>query len=217
MDVRLEEALKLLWLKEEGWNENEIKPIIKYSIKDEDFKILEEKELAKKENGKWVLTGKGRHIASEIIRRMRLAEWLFYEIIEGDESLSNEAACRLEHILTEEAVERICALMGHPRVCPHGRPIPRGKCCGKKKQDVIKPIHLPLTYVKEGEIVKVISMNINDRKILHKLASLGFVPGVKVKVLKEKPLYMIELDENVISLDREIAEKIFVKSLKKKF
>ena len=39
------------------------------------------------------------------------------------------AACAFEHLLTEDAVQRVCTFLGHPSKCPHGRPIPPGDCC----------------------------------------------------------------------------------------
>ncbi|MEO0284294.1 MAG: metal-dependent transcriptional regulator [candidate division WOR-3 bacterium] len=216
MEIRIEEALKLLWLKEESWSEEEFQPVIKYKIEEKDYEELMKLGLVRRENGKWGFTERGKHAASDIIRRLRLAEWLFHELVEVNNNYSSEAACRLEHILNEEIADRICSLFGHPRFCPHGKPIPRGKCCGEKKFNTIKPIHLPLTYVEEGEFVKVISIDTDDRRILHKLVSLGLMPGVILKVLKKRPLFMIELDESVISVDRDIAEKIFVKILKER-
>ncbi len=210
MDIRLEEAIKLLWLREEGWDERELAPINKYSINERDYRELVKKGYAEEKDGRWVLTDQGRHIGSEIIRRLRLAEWLFSEIIETDSRFSNEAACRLEHILTEEATERICILFGHPRVCPHGKPIPRGKCCGKQKTD-LKPFLLPLYHLRENESAKIISINIDDRRIKHKMASFGLIPGVCVKIKKRRPVFLIEMDGSVFSVEEKIAEKIFVK------
>ena len=42
-----------------------------------------------------------------------------------------QQACKFEHILSQEATEKICTFLGHPRTCPHGAPIPPGPCCGK--------------------------------------------------------------------------------------
>jgi len=46
-----------------------------------------------------------------------------------DEKEIAEEACKFEHILSQEATERICSFLGHPRTCPHGSPIPAGECC----------------------------------------------------------------------------------------
>ncbi|MEN3044287.1 MAG: metal-dependent transcriptional regulator [Candidatus Hydrothermales bacterium] len=215
MERKVEEALKLLWFREEGWDEEELIPVKKYEIDEKNYIELEREGFVEKKNGKWCLTSKGRHFVSEIIRRLRLAEWLFLELFEGEKFFSNEAACQLEHILNEEVSDKICILLGHPRFCPHGKPIPRGKCCVDKGIDVVKPIHVPLTYITEGEYVKIISIRSDDKRVLHKLASFGIISGVKIRVLKSRPLYLIELDETIISIDREIAENIFVKTIRK--
>jgi Mn-dependent DtxR family transcriptional regulator len=40
-----------------------------------------------------------------------------------------QQACKFEHILSPEATDKICTFLGHPKTCPHGAPIPPGKCC----------------------------------------------------------------------------------------
>ena len=77
-----------------------------------------------------IFTEKGRRRAEDIIRRHRLAERLFTQTFQvEDEKEIAEQACRFEHILSPEATDRICTFLGHPRMCPHGSPIPAGPCC----------------------------------------------------------------------------------------
>ncbi len=82
-------------------------------------------------------TERGRKQAADIIRRHRLAERLFTESL----GMMNEAeieqqACKFEHILSPEATERICSFLGHPKTCPHGAPIPPGRCCARSEQRI---------------------------------------------------------------------------------
>ena len=87
--------------------------------------------------GGWVLTGgdtltlteKGSRRASEMIRRHRLAERLFYDTFGVADELLDANACRIEHTLSPEVTEKICTFLEHPETCPHGAPIPRGACC----------------------------------------------------------------------------------------
>ena len=75
-------------------------------------------------------TERGKRMAADIIRRHRLAERLFTEALNMHNEVEIEQqACKFEHILSPEATERICSFLGHPRTCPHGSPIPEGKCC----------------------------------------------------------------------------------------
>jgi putative ABC transport system ATP-binding protein len=76
------------------------------------------------------LTAKGRQRAADIIRRHRLAERLFTDSLAMDsETEIEQQACKFEHILSPEATNKICTFLGHPKTCPHGAPIPPGRCC----------------------------------------------------------------------------------------
>jgi Mn-dependent DtxR family transcriptional regulator len=76
------------------------------------------------------LTQKGRQRAGDIIRRHRLAERLFTDSLAMDsETEIEQQACKFEHILSPEATDKICTFLGHPKTCPHGAPIPPGRCC----------------------------------------------------------------------------------------
>ncbi len=75
-------------------------------------------------------TDAGEERARSIIRRHRLAERLFMDVLSIRDDASVESnACTFEHILSPEVTDRICAFLGHPATCPHGSPIPPGECC----------------------------------------------------------------------------------------
>jgi len=81
------------------------------------------------------LTPRGRERAGSIIRRHRLAERLFTDSLAMDsETEIEQQACKLEHILSPEATDKICTFLGHPRPCPHGAPIPPGPCCASSAE-----------------------------------------------------------------------------------
>jgi putative ABC transport system ATP-binding protein len=95
------------------------------------------------------LTAKGRQRAADIIRRHRLAERLFTDSLAMDsETEIEQQACKFEHILSPEATDKICTFLGHPKTCPHGAPIPPGKCCKPEAEqetrteaDAANPVH----------------------------------------------------------------------------
>src|SRR5438093_534487 len=74
-------------------------------------------------------TPRGRSRARDLVRRRRLAEVLFSSAMHLSDPEVELAACRMEHIIDPEVTSSICAFLGHPRVCPHGKPIPAGDCC----------------------------------------------------------------------------------------
>jgi DtxR family Mn-dependent transcriptional regulator len=73
------------------------------------------------------LTDKGRKIGRRIIRAHRLIEVLMQETLKTD--IREETVCGMEHHMDEEFMDALCTLLNHPTKCPHGNPIPKGKCC----------------------------------------------------------------------------------------
>jgi putative ABC transport system ATP-binding protein len=92
----------------------------------EDLGMLEVRESA------LILTTRGESRARDIIRRRRLAERLLTDTFSIAESEADSHACKFEHIISPELDQRICTFLGHPRKCPHGKPIPAGACCPSK-------------------------------------------------------------------------------------
>jgi ABC-type multidrug transport system ATPase subunit len=75
-------------------------------------------------------TKQGHERAQRLIRRQRLAETLFTQTFQMHEAEVEAEACYFEHILSPAVTDSICAFLGHPPACPHGKAIPRGPCCG---------------------------------------------------------------------------------------
>ncbi|MGD0449692.1 MAG: metal-dependent transcriptional regulator [Candidatus Bathyarchaeia archaeon] len=73
------------------------------------------------------LAEKGRIVARRIIRAHRLTEVLMKEALKTD--IREETVCGMEHHMDEEFTNALCTLLNHPRHCPHGNTIPKGKCC----------------------------------------------------------------------------------------
>jgi putative ABC transport system ATP-binding protein len=75
------------------------------------------------------LTPRGMNRARDTVRRRRLAERLLTDTFAIADSEADSHACKFEHIISPELDQRICAFLGHPKTCPHGNPIPAGRCC----------------------------------------------------------------------------------------
>lgn len=82
------------------------------------------------EDSVYRLTDKGYTRAKDIVRRHRLAERMFRDVLymKGNEQIESNA-CAFEHVISPELEESICRMLNHPGTCPHGRPIPKGGCC----------------------------------------------------------------------------------------
>jgi putative ABC transport system ATP-binding protein len=92
--------------------------------------------LVETRGGELGFTARGEARARSVIRRHRLAERLFMDVLalRDDQSIETNA-CTFEHILSPEVTDRICTFLGHPKTCPHGSPIPPGECCVGKEAD----------------------------------------------------------------------------------
>jgi DtxR family transcriptional regulator, Mn-dependent transcriptional regulator len=73
------------------------------------------------------LTDKGRHLATTVVRRHRLAERLLTDVIGLEWEKVHREAARWEHAISADVEEKLVQLLGDPATCPHGNPIPGTK------------------------------------------------------------------------------------------
>jgi DtxR family Mn-dependent transcriptional regulator len=154
---------------------------------------------------------KGEREFLSLIRRHRLAERLMHDVLDfRDEDGSEGVVCKMEHIITEEVTDSICTLLGHPTTCPHGRPIPRGRCCELKK-DRVKPLILPLSMMEVGDKGNIAFISQQEKNLINRLAAMGLFPGVKILLQQKKPVIVIHFEETMLSMDKEYAEAVYVR------
>jgi DtxR family transcriptional regulator, Mn-dependent transcriptional regulator len=70
------------------------------------------------------LTETGRALATEVVRKHRLAECLLFSVLQLPLADVEIEACRWEHVISESVERRLVELLGHPDRCPHGNQIP---------------------------------------------------------------------------------------------
>ncbi len=156
------------------------------------------------------LTEAGEGKARAVVRRHRLTERLFKDLMAVSDSTMEAQACELEHILSPEATDSVCTLLGHPPTCPHGRPIPPGTCCGTAQQNV-RSLVTGLRHFQLGATGKIVFIAPRFHDRMDRLAALGVIPGSEIRLHQRSPSYVIEVGETTIALDGEIAGEIFVK------
>lgn len=152
------------------------------------------------------LTSTGLAHARRLIRAHRIAERLIYDVLGGE---YESGACQFEHIVAPELVDSICILLGHPRQCPHGMPIPEGECCRQSAKTYENSV-TPLRELKVGKTARIAYVHSDDHQRLHRIDSFQIRPGASVKVHQTYPSYVIECEGSQIALDESIAAAIFV-------
>jgi DtxR family transcriptional regulator, Mn-dependent transcriptional regulator len=155
------------------------------------------------------LLPKGRQMAEQIIRRHRLAERLICDVLGSGVEDSEAAACEYEHLLAEGITNSICTLLGHPRYCPHNRPIPEGDCC-RQARDELKPIVVSCDQLRVGESARIAYFSTREHSRLLKLSALGISPGISLKLIQKWPAYVVQCEETEIALEPGIAQNIYV-------
>ncbi len=162
-------------------------------------------ELAEEEN-KISLTEKGQDYARQLIRAHRLAERLLYDVLGGD---FESGACEFEHTVTPELVDGICILLGHPKACPHGMPIPEGQCCKNSSRTAQSSV-VPMVELEVGRSARVAYINCKSDQQLHRIDSLRIKPGAVVTLHQRYPTYVVECEGSNIAMDEEIVSNICV-------
>lgn len=158
------------------------------------------------------LTGDGEVEARRVVRHHRLAEVLFYQVLELPMQATEEEACRLEHVLSPQATDAVCSFLGHPPVCPHGRPIPPGECCRTLSRKV-EPLINRLLDLAPGQRGRVVLVAPQHRERLEQLTDLGVTPGAVITLRQRRPSLVVEVDRTLLALEDEIAEGIYVRPL----
>ncbi len=156
------------------------------------------------------LTDKGRPEARNVVRRHRLAERLLADVLGTGDMLLHEKACKFEHLLDRGLDENICILLGHPKVCPHGKPIPPGRCC-QEEQAQTQQVVAPLSQLARGQKGKVAYIYAPESNKLQKLMAMGILPGTPINLIQSFPSYVFQTRQTQFAVDKEIAGAIYVR------
>jgi len=160
--------------------------------------------------GEVLLKEKGKIEGERIIRRHRLAERLLVDVLDVKKGLTHEMGCKFEHLLHEGIDENVCTLLGHPKSCPHGKPIPPGRCCQKSAKEVARVV-CPLKDLDVKDRGTIAYLATNDEGRLHKLMALGALPGLRVTMIQRFPSHVFQVGQSQFAIDKEMAEGIYVR------
>jgi DtxR family Mn-dependent transcriptional regulator len=203
-----EEYLEILWYMSENENSDfgYFRDELGDNFREELVEELGTDGIVHREAGRIGLTNKGRDYTRQLIRSHRLGERLVHDVL-GVEY--EKGACEFEHIVNPDLVDSICTLLGHPRECPHGMPIPDGECCRQQAQLVESSV-IPLTQLEVGEAARVAYVYARSDQQMHKMENLLIRPGVALKLHQNRPTFVVECENSLIALDDEVAASIHV-------
>ncbi len=172
---------------------------------------LERRGLIRHEAYKGVeLTKEGRAIALQVLRRHRLSERLLSDVLRMDWDQIHEAACQLEHGITEEVARNIEKLLEQPLTCPHGNPIPTYTGV------IVEDKTLPLLDLNLNEEAIVTSLIDETSKVLEKIEKAGLKPRTVLGILHkdaQKRFLILKIGEATSKISFEQASVVRVRKL----
>jgi len=177
---------------------------------DEAIKQLTSLDYVEVKNNQVRLTNKGREEAKNCVRRHRLAERLFVDVLDIKDKLVHEASCKFEHLLHKGLDENVCILLGHPKTCPHGRPIPEGECCKDAKR-IPKKLIMRLSELEPSKKATISHLETQDKVMLQKIIAIGALPGTDIKLIQKLPSYIFQIGKSQFAIDKELASCIYVR------
>jgi DtxR family Mn-dependent transcriptional regulator len=143
---------------------------------------LEKQDMVTHEPYKGVkLTQKGRKIALKVIRKHRLSERLLVDILHMGRDKAHDAACKLEHSITDDMMKPLEEALKYPKTCPHGNPIPT------ENGEIIEEKSLPLLELVVGEHGIVAKITEERYDLLNYLDKLGIAPKAAIEILEKAP------------------------------
>ena len=158
------------------------------------------------------LTEAGEQVALKVIRKHRLWEVFLVEKLGFNWDEVHDIAEQLEHIDSEELVEKLDEFLEHPTFDPHGDPIP------DPNGRMPKLTYQNLSEVKQGERVLMMGVSEHSSAFLQYVAKLGISLGSELYILEindfDKSLSVQIAQANPQFMSHEVAKNLLVKGVK---
>ncbi|MCJ7466084.1 MAG: metal-dependent transcriptional regulator [Maribacter sp.] len=172
------------------------------------IKKLSDKDLVNYKKYQGVsLTELGRNKALSIIRKHRLWEVFLVDKLDFQWDEVHEVAEQLEHIKSEKLIDKLDTYLGHPKLDPHGDPIPTKD--GKFKETV----KLLLSETPINSIGVCIGVKDSSATFLKFLDKHKIALGDMIKVLDKEEFdgsLHIQIKQRNLLISEQIAGNIFV-------
>lgn len=156
------------------------------------------------------LTEKGTHAAKMIVRKHRLWEVFLVEKLAFTWDEVHDIAEQLEHIKSEQLINKLDDFLGNPTEDPHGDPIPDAQ--GK----ITKIEKLLLSELAESETAICVGVKDSSADFLQYLNKQKIALGAVIKVLGREnfdaSLHLI-INDTPLTVSSKIAGNLYVKRI----
>ncbi|MDY7395937.1 metal-dependent transcriptional regulator [Aureibaculum sp. 2210JD6-5] len=178
------------------------------SVTDMVKKLSDKRLVAYKKYQGVQLSDKGKNVATSIVRKHRLWECFLVDKLNFSWDEVHDIAEQLEHIQSEEMIDRLDAYLDYPSVDPHGDPIPDkdGKITKRKK--------IQLSKLKENQESVLLGVKDSSDEFLRYLDKKKIAIGKTIKILSIEPFdksMQIKMNNTELIITEAVAENLFVK------
>jgi DtxR family Mn-dependent transcriptional regulator len=122
------------------------------------------------------LTDSGRRLALGVLRKHRLVETFLVNVLKMDWASIHAEAEQLEHAISDDVLDRLDALLGHPVTDPHGDPIP------SRQGKINSQVYPTLATCAVGKALRVVRVTEQTPEFLQFAEQSGLLPGATVRV-----------------------------------
>jgi len=123
------------------------------------------------------LTAEGRRLALNVLRKHRLIESFLVSVLKMDWAKVHEEAEQLEHAISDEVLDRLDALLGHPTTDPHGDPIPN------RQGRLSSQVYATLATCALDKPLRIVRVTEQSADFLQFAEQNGLLPGAIVRVI----------------------------------
>ncbi len=156
------------------------------------------------------LTDAGVKIATQVVRRLRLAERLLTDILKMDLERVYDEACKMEHVISPEVESRLDDVLKRPSTCPHGHAIPKPDG-SLPREDAQSLAALPART-----LARVTAMPEERTDLLKAVLASGLFLGAEISVeatATPRGPVIVRLRDRHRTIPRDAAEQIRVQPL----
>ena len=156
------------------------------------------------------LSPTGEKIALSIVRKHRLWELFLVEKMGFNWDEVHDIAEQLEHIESDELVNKLDEYLGFPKTDPHGDPIPN-------KEGILPELaYSQLSEIKANKTCKLMGVAQDSTVFLQLLTKLNLSLGAKLDIQEinefDRSIFVSINDAAPIFISHEVAKNILVKS-----
>ena len=174
------------------------------------LKKLQDKKLIKYEKYQGVELSKiGKKKAINILRKHRLWETFLVNKLGFNWGEVHDVAEQLEHIKSEKLIDKLDSFLEHPKLDPHGEPIPT------KEGKIPSTNTTPLNELQAGIKGKVVGVTLDEKTFLDYLTQLNINLGTSIELVSkisfDKSL-SIKIEKQSQHISNDVAKHLLIKT-----